>query len=219
MPRPSTSACSSGPSASHQLDIPSPPSSQPPPPAIERARTMSFIHHPPMSSVSLRGHAYVRYARCAAAALIALLGVALGAGPAVAQRAGTSAGAVVQLSLDDALRIAQQQSQAIEIARSGVTRASGQKLQARSQMLPQLNASAGYGRTLQSQFQSFTAQATPVNPAPPPVASHSLCTPLLPADASPADRAAALAQAASCPAAATGGAFDLSKTSFGAKNQ
>jgi outer membrane protein TolC len=176
---------------------------------------MSFIHHPPMSSVSLRGHAQLRRA---AAALVALLGVALGAGRAVAQRAGTSAGAVVQLSLDDALRIAQQQSQTIEVARASVTRANGQRLQARSQMFPQLSGAAGYGRTLQSQFQSFTAQATPVNPAPPPVASHSLCTPLLPADASPADRAAALAQAASCPAASSG-SFDLSKTSFGAKNQ
>jgi outer membrane protein TolC len=65
----------------------------------------------------------------------------------------------------------------------------------------------------------LTATATPVDTTPKPVASHSLCTPLLPANASAADRAAALAQAATCPAPASSGSFDLSKTSFGAKNQ
>jgi outer membrane protein TolC len=157
--------------------------------------------------------------RAAAAALFALLGLALCADTTSAQQPAARSGAVVQLSLDDALRLAQATSQAVDIARAGVTRANGQALQARSQMLPQLNASAAYGRTLQSQFQSFSATATPVDTAPKPIASHSLCTPLIPANASAADRAAALAQAATCPAAASSGTFDLSKTSFGAKNQ
>lgn len=185
---------------------------------------MTFITHPPMSSETVSGTAHQRRAesrifRVAASAALALLGLALFAGRASAQQSGARTGAVVQLSLDDALRIAQQQSQTIEIARAGVTRANGQAMQARSQMLPQLNASAGYGRTLASQFSGFTATATPVDTTPKPVASHSLCTPLLPANATAADRAAALAQAATCPAASSGGAFDLSKTSFGAKNQ
>jgi outer membrane protein len=176
-----------------------------------------------MSSVFIRSSAHPRRAeqtsRYAAAALLALLGLALCAGRGVSQQPAAPARAVVQLSLDDALRIAQQQSQTIEIARAGVTRANGQALQARSQMLPQINASAGYGRTLASQFSGFTATATPVDTTPKPVASHSLCTPLLPANATAADRAAALAQAATCPAASSSGTFDLSKTSFGAKNQ
>jgi len=177
-----------------------------------------------MSSESISGTAHQRRAepqivRVAARAALAFLGLALYAGRAAAQQTGARAGAVVQLTLDDALRIAQQQSQTIEIARAGVTRANGQAMQARSQMLPQLNASAGYGRTLASQFSNFAATATPVDTAPKPIASHSLCSPLIPANATPADRAAALAQAASCPAAASSGTFDLSKTSFGAKNQ
>ncbi len=184
---------------------------------------MAFINYPPMSPQILRGTAHPRRAepqivRIAAATALAVLGLALCAGRVSAQQPGARSGAVVQLTLDDALRIAQAQSQTIELARAGVTRANGQALQARSQMLPQLNASAGYGRTLASQFSSFAATATPVDTAPKPIASHSLCTPLLPANATAADRAAALAQAASCPSASSG-SFDLSKTSFGAKNQ
>ena len=54
--------------------------------------------------------------------------------PAAARNA-----APVQLSLDEALRIAQAQSQTVEVARAGVVRATGQQYQARSQYLPQLN--------------------------------------------------------------------------------
>jgi outer membrane protein len=103
--------------------------------------------------------------------------------PAAARGAGS-----VQLSLDDALRIAQSQSQAVEIARSGVVRATGQEYQARSQYLPQLNATANYSRTLQSQFSGFASSAAKSDTA------------------------------ASTPAS-SGGGFDLSKTSFGARNQ
>jgi outer membrane protein TolC len=185
---------------------------------------MAFITYPPMSPETVRGTALQRRAepqilRFAAAAAVALLALALFSVRASAQQTGARAGAVVQLTLDDALRIAQQQSQTIEVARAGVTRANGQAMQARSQMLPQLNASAGYGRTLASQFSGLSATATPVDTTPKPIASHSLCSPLLPANATAADRAAALAQAATCPAASSSGSFDLSKTSFGAKNQ
>jgi outer membrane protein TolC len=172
----------------------------------------------PMSSVSVRGmvhSAEARVGRIGAALLLTLLALALCAGNAAAQQARS--GGTVTLSLDDALRIAQTQSQAIDIAKAGVNRATGQRLQARSQVFPQLNASVGYGRTLQSQFSGFTATASP-DTAPKPVASQSLCTPFVPANATAAERQAALAQAATCPST-SGGGFDLSKTSFGAKNQ
>jgi len=171
-----------------------------------------------MSSVSVRGmvhSAEARIARVGAALLLTLLALALCAGNASAQQ---RSGGTVTLSLDEALRMAQTQSQAIDIAKAGVTRATGQRLQARSQAFPQLNASAGYGRTLESQFSGFAAAATP-DTTPQPVASRSLCTPFVPATATAAERQAALAQAATCPASSGGVGFDLSKTSFGAKNQ
>jgi outer membrane protein TolC len=144
---------------------------------------------------------------------------ALCAGRAGAQQAAPRRGGeTVTLSLDEALKIAQAQSHTIEVARAGVTRASGQRSLARSQMMPQLNASAAYGRTLASQFSSFSATATPVDTAPKPIASQSLCTPFIPANATAEQRYASLAQAATCQSS-SGGTFDLSKTSFGAKNQ
>ena len=53
--------------------------------------------------------------------------------------------------------IAQAQRQTIEIARAGVVRAEGQRLQARSQYFPQLNGTAAYTKTLKSQFSSFAS--------------------------------------------------------------
>ncbi len=150
------------------------------------------------------------------AASVMLATLAAGAAGAQQRTGARSAPATLTLSLDDALRMAQTQSQTIEIARSGVTRATGGRYQARSQYLPQLNGTAGYTKTLKSQFSSFASSA-PADTAPQPVASKSLCTPFIPDNATPQERAAALAQAATCPSAA--GGFDLSKTSFGATNQ
>ena len=80
----------------------------------------------------------------------------LGTAQANAQQPGTTqAAATITLSLDDALRLVQTASQTIEVARAGVVRATGGRLQARSQYLPQLNATAGYTKTLKSQFSSF----------------------------------------------------------------
>jgi outer membrane protein TolC len=101
-------------------------------------------------------------------------------------------GASVTLSLDDALRLVQTASQTIEVARAGVVRATGGRLQARSQYLPQLNATAGYTRTLKSQFQSFGGGGSSA-----------------PVDSTPADTTGG----------GGAGGFDLSKTSFGAANQ
>ncbi len=66
------------------------------------------------------------------------------------------------LSLEDALRLAGARSEAIRIAEASLSRARGEQLRARSQLLPQLNASAGYLRTLRSQFQDI--ELPPPNP-------------------------------------------------------
>ncbi|HTI62773.1 MAG TPA: TolC family protein [Gemmatimonadaceae bacterium] len=118
-----------------------------------------------MTFVALRARAArndsgIRRAVGATAAVLAIIGSS--ARNAAAQQpatTGVAAGASVTLSLDDALRIAQDQSQTVEVARSGVVRASGARLQARSQFFPQLNASLTYTKTLKSQFSSFASSA------------------------------------------------------------
>ncbi|HET9424636.1 MAG TPA: TolC family protein, partial [Gemmatimonadaceae bacterium] len=97
------------------------------------------------------------------------------------------------------------------VARAGLARASGNRLISRSQGLPQLNGTAGYTKTLKSQFDIF-ANA----PAPDPAAPKALCTPEISANATQAERDAALAQAATC---SSGGGIDFSSAGFGAKNQ
>jgi outer membrane protein len=107
-----------------------------------------------------RNESGIRRAVGATAAVLAIIGSS--ARNAAAQQpatTGVAAGASVTLSLDDALRIAQDQSQTVEVARSGVVRASGARLQARSQFFPQLNASLTYTKTLKSQFSSFASSA------------------------------------------------------------
>jgi outer membrane protein len=134
---------------------------------------------------------------------------------------GATAGATIRLSLEDALQITQAQRQSIEIARAGVVRAEGQRLQTRSQYFPQLNGTAAYSKTLESQFSSFasSSSSTPRDTTTPK--TQALCAPTLAANATPEQRAAALAQAASCQSSSSSssGGFDLSKTSFGATNQ
>jgi outer membrane protein TolC len=81
----------------------------------------------------------------------------------------------------------------------------------RSAGLPQLSGTAGYTKTLKSQFDIF-ANA----PAPDPNAPKSLCTPEIPANATPAQRQAALDAATTC---SSGGGIDFSSAGFGARNQ
>lgn len=119
-----------------------------------------------------------------------------------------------RLSLEDALRAAEAQSEAVQIARAGLTRARGQWYQARSQYLPQLNGTASYARTLRSQFQGFSlGGGADTSTAPKP---QALCAPAIPANATPAEIQAALAQASTCQAA---GGFNFSSVGFGAPNQ
>ena len=126
-----------------------------------------------------------------------------------------TAQAVRQVSLEDAIRLADRTSETVEIARAAVLRARGQQLVARSQFLPQLNVSASYARTLASQFEGFSLGGGPDTTTGPSFVS--LCTPNIPPTATPAERQAALDQARSCEQG--GGGFDFSSVGFGAKNQ
>lgn len=116
------------------------------------------------------------------------------------------------LSLEEALRMAEQTSEQIEVARAGVTRARGNQLQARSAYFPQLNGSASYSRTLASQFEAFRG-AAPDSTAPAP------CPPFVPDPTLPLDeRVGALEGRVGCPAESGLGGIDLSNAGFGSEN-
>jgi outer membrane protein TolC len=131
---------------------------------------------------------------------------------ALAQQAAPAASNTTALSLDDAIRIAARESEALQIARAGVTRAGGQVRVARSQYLPQLGGSLAYSRALRSQFQALASGGGDTSTTPKP---QSLCTPALPDNPTPEQRAAALAQATTCPAVQ---GLDFSRVGFGARN-
>jgi len=154
--------------------------------------------------------------RFTSSATIALfLGSALSAQVPTAPRttnAAARASNVRAVSLEDAIRLADKSSESVDIARAAVTRANGQQLIARSQFLPQLSGSVGYAKTLKSQFSGLSFAGDTTTPT-----VESLCAPNLPANATPAQRQAALDQAQTCPPA--GGGIDFSKVGFGAKNQ
>lgn len=80
------------------------------------------------------------------------------------------------LSLDDAMRLALARSEIVRIAEAGVQRARGQLYQARSQFLPQLNATGAYQKTIRSQFNEIQERFAPDPDAPPPDTTFSrLC--------------------------------------------
>ncbi|HEU4557475.1 MAG TPA: TolC family protein [Longimicrobium sp.] len=89
--------------------------------------------------------------------------------PAAAAPVSSTPGVQRALSLDEALTLAERSSDQITIARAGVMRAQGQRLQAVSQRYPQLNGTASYSRALASQFQGLsgggqdTTQTGPTN--------------------------------------------------------
>lgn len=131
------------------------------------------------------------------------------------------------LSLDEALRLAESQSEAVRIAEAGVTRARGQQMQARSQQLPQVAASLTYTRTLASQFSALADAGPPAPPegtppAPPDdgITYYSPCTRYLAGSgATDAERLAGLETAAKCASGTGGFPIDFSKVGFGSKNQ
>jgi outer membrane protein TolC len=111
--------------------------------------------------------------------------------------AAQASASVTTLSLDDALRMAESQSEAVRIARAGLQRAEGQRMQARSQYFPQVFGSAGYTRTLKSQYSSLSSGAA-VDTTKPPAPAPPCEDYLLGSDASIADRVAALETASRC---------------------
>jgi len=130
------------------------------------------------------------------------------------------------LSLDEAMKIAERQSENLQIARAGVDRARGQVLQAKSQYLPQLSGSVQYIRTLQSQFDVLRNSAQP-QPGPdvPPAPARDTTTYFTPctrylagAAATEAQRVAGLETFAQCSSGGTGG-IDFTKVGFGSPNQ
>ncbi len=80
--------------------------------------------------------------------------------PTIAGAQGQPASAQRALSLDDAIRAAEQNSETINIANAGVLRARGQQVSARSAYFPQLNGTVNYQRTLQSQFAEISKKAS-----------------------------------------------------------
>ena len=70
---------------------------------------------------------------------------------------GTPAQGARPLTLVQALDIAERQSETVGIAREELARAEGDRRRARSAYFPQLNGSASYTRTLQSQFSALDA--------------------------------------------------------------
>lgn len=59
------------------------------------------------------------------------------------------------MSLEEALTLAEEKSEQLAIARSGVSRAGAEQARARSERLPQLSLSASYDRTLASEFEGL----------------------------------------------------------------
>ena len=146
----------------------------------------------------------------------ALLAFALLAVAPCARAQATDSGStpqVRQLSLDDALRSAESKSPDIAIAHAAVTRAEGQRDKARSQFLPQLYGSAGYTRTLKSQFQGLSfgsdSSSTP---------ACSTFSAAVDSTASDNARLGLLESALGC-SAGGGGFGSLQNLGFGAANQ
>ncbi|MEO8449148.1 MAG: TolC family protein [Gemmatimonadota bacterium] len=73
------------------------------------------------------------------------------------------------LSLDEALQLARPASEAVAIARVGISRARADKIRAKSEMYPQITGSASYARQIKSQFQ--TASVAPDTTTGPPAPS------------------------------------------------
>lgn len=113
------------------------------------------------------------------AALAAALALA---GPALAQQP-VSTDARRGLTLDEALRLAEDASETVQVARAGLTRSRGEMLQARSEGLPQLSGSLSYSRALASEFQGIGGGAEPdtaTGPLPPQNCGRYTPNPALP---------------------------------------
>jgi outer membrane protein TolC len=109
------------------------------------------------------------------------------------------------LSLAEALRLAEEKGETIAIARAGEVRADADLQRARSQRLPQISGTAGYDRTLASEFSAVQDSFAPS------------CSPLSIDPSRPvADRVAELERAAEC--GVLGPGFRFSELPFGQRN-
>jgi outer membrane protein TolC len=116
------------------------------------------------------------------------------------------------LSLQEALELAEGQSEEVTIAQAAVTRAEGGVVQARSGYLPQLSSTLSYSRTLASQFQGAGVSA-PDTTGPVP------CGPFVPNPSLPLEqRVDTLEQRLLCPAGSPFGGLDFGNLGFGARN-
>lgn len=144
-------------------------------------------------------------------ALVALQTTAYSLQPALLE-----AQQVRQVSLAEALKLAERGSEDVQIARASVDRARGQQRIASSQFLPQLNGQFSYARTLASQFEGFSFGGGPDT-----ASIRAVCAPNIPDNATPTERQNAINAAKSCVplgASAGGGGADFSSVGFGAKN-
>ncbi len=115
---------------------------------------MNFPMLLPRHRVTRCANVFRATARATAMSAFALCAVTWPATPLAAQVATTPPPRA--LSLEEALAIASGTSEGIGLAQAGVDRARGQQLQARSAILPQVNASLNYQRQLENQFQAIT---------------------------------------------------------------
>jgi outer membrane protein TolC len=157
------------------------------------------------------------YRRGAAALFLLAFAAPLAAQTPVASR--PAAGAA--LSLEDALRVAEDASETVAVARAGVTRARGQVLQARSQRLPQIAGNLSYSRTLASQFSGFsgggadtTGTGPPAGCPVPPITGPYTPNPALPIE----QRVDSLEQRLRCAGQGTNPFAGLSSAGFGSEN-
>jgi outer membrane protein len=138
------------------------------------------------------------------AAALALLGGG-------AARAQTGAGRPVSLS--DAIRVAEEQSEQITMARAAVLRAQGQQMQSRSELYPQLSSSLSYSRALASQFEgAFGSPADTTGPVLP------VCPDFTPNPALPLDQRVSQLEGQFGCTTPGGGGLDFANLPFGRKN-
>jgi outer membrane protein len=122
------------------------------------------------------------------------------------------------ISLAEAVRIAVTRSEAVQIAQAGIVRARGQVAEARALFFPQLSGTAGYTRTLQTQYSAFNkAFRTSDTTATAASDLTALCAPHIDSLSTPGQRQAAFNAAQSCPGATNG--LNFSSVGFGALNQ
>jgi outer membrane protein len=86
-----------------------------------------------------------------------------------------------QLTLHEALDIAEKKSETVGIARAELARAEGDRRRARSAYFPQLTGSASYQRTIRSQFSAL-ASGSDTSSAPSTTCDRFVAQPALPID-------------------------------------